>query len=204
MALFKSIEKSLNEINCLSENVKILARLEDISLRLKKINLRSFLEEEITRFNHFDCVRFFIGIDGDFLSKEKVSIHTDPELLSMFIRNFINNSINHGKDETGEKMIVLFNISEEENSIIVDLVNNGKPFHEGFNFPDFIQLGKRSGSTKGSGLGGFIMWRITKLLKMSFNMSLVPMVFEINKEDDEVMNIIGNVHFQLRITQNDK
>ena len=111
----------------------------------------------------------------------------------MFIRNFINNSINHGKDETGEKMIVLFNISEEENSIIVDLVNNGKPFHEGFNFPDFIQLGKRSGSTKGSGLGGFIMWRITKLLKMSFNMSLVPMVFEINKEDDEVMNIIGNV-----------
>ena len=39
-------------------------------------------------------------------------------------------------------------------------VNDGKPFDEDFTFHDFISFGKKTGQSKGAGIGGFIMNRV--------------------------------------------
>lgn len=197
--LFEWINDGLNDIDRLSESIRTLTKTNKQNLNLQITDIYNcFLEELENAMNNYKQVSYYMGINNDFTRRQKIEINTDPELFKIFIRNFIMNTVRHGRNSTEEGLSIVINFRMEEDFLLVDLINSGIPFPKTFDFAEFIVFGSRAGKNKGTGLGGFLMQRIAGLLDMDFDMLRKTGTMEIDNYHQRIQ-IPTNVHFTLKI-----
>ena len=83
------------------------------------------------------------------------------DVMSM-VQNIIDNAINHGFDDISEKYTLTINLTIEDEYYIIEFVNNGKPLPEGINKDRYGIEGVKSGDSKGSGIGGYVVKSIAE------------------------------------------
>ena len=70
------------------------------------------------------------------------------------VNNLIRNADMHAFPEPREDALIRFAIRENRRNITIDYTNNGKPFQKNLSAKDFLSFGKKSGESRGEGLGG--------------------------------------------------
>ena len=91
---------------------------------------------------------------------EAKGIEANSTLLKALIDNLLTNANKHGfgKSENGNEVTIQLN--EMDDSLILEVKNNGKPFPKGFTKEKFITKFSTSDKSTGSGIGGFDINRI--------------------------------------------
>lgn len=200
--VFESLESNMNDISNLLESVRKILDISASPINLTETGYRDYLNSELQKqADILKDVEVLIGVDDVYDNNIEVQFSADPNLFSLVIRNFIINSVRHGFSKAIENRIILFNLTHDDDYYYLNMINNGDPFPEGFNHEDFAKFGKRAGSLKGSGLGGFIMNEVVKkhngILSVISGNDLMQI-----KSKNELKVVRKSIHFQIQLPKN--
>lgn len=162
--LFTRLDDVIGTAKMLFDNMQKVIELDKDKLKKTKVNILNFLKDEVDKFSE-ELKDFHITYSFFFRERPSIYIDIDKNSFSNVISNFIRNSIQHGFDPTAKERHLAFNVSKDEYSseIIIDLLDNGKGFPEGFNFKDFITYKIKSNNSTGSGIGGYLLYRTVEI-----------------------------------------
>lgn len=156
--LIKRVEKSLDK---LSSYVSHLAD-EQVFSDPEPVNLEEILSKEVreeanyvVKYQRDDAAFDLAEIESPIVMMGKT------DAMSM-VQNIVDNAINHGFDDLSEKYTLTINLTIEDDYYIIEFVNNGKPLPEGINKDRYGIEGMKSGDSKGSGIGGYVVKSITE------------------------------------------
>jgi signal transduction histidine kinase len=134
-----------------------LARVQrDGNLSTSRIAIKSFIERLMKRYSGINFT-----INGD-----DYTIFGDEFALSLCLRNLIENTLRHNKEEHKN---VIIDLSSKENKVKVSYKDNGKPFTG-----DLSSLGKifyKYDSAKGSGIGLYLIKKLTLKMNGQFHIT---------------------------------
>jgi type I restriction enzyme M protein len=161
-----------NVFNRLDENIDGISRTFGLmhsilyfsanSLELEYSDiLITFNKIKVSLQPELGSIEFQIGVDDD-IRKDDLLIEFDHNQIEELLRNFTLNSKLHGFDETVDPKIIyiFFSKSSDSNFLEINLINNGKPFPDGFTLEDFTSFGTRGTNSSGTGIGGYLMKKI--------------------------------------------
>lgn len=197
-----AIENNIGGITDLFESIKIVLSISGAKLNVQDTSFRSIISACFTNLlGTNEDFLIFTGIDQNYNSIEDVLIPIDSKLFTILISNFIVNSIKHGYEAEDINKILVFNLTQDDDFCYLNMINNGKSLPEDFSSEDFIQFGKRAGTTKGSGLGGFIMNEIVR--KHGGSLSIIPFkeMVQISSENESLV-VNKGIHFQIQLPKN--
>jgi len=198
--VFNDVNEILGEMSSLIEDIVLVANLdkEANSLNKKNILVLPYFEKTVKKIQGE-----ILDVDLNIFYSEKKMFHNvliqiDENLFTKVIRNFVMNSLKHGYSDHKEKPVyIILSVTEDDLMLQIDLLNDGKPFPEGFTFNDFISFGKKSGANKGSGIGGFIMNQI--ILHHGGNWTKVGFDESNSLEASLTKSLNIGVHFRIKL-----
>lgn len=200
-AVFADINDLMSEMSSLIDDIVTVVNLDkkEVLINKKEVSALSFFEKVAKKIqNEFPEIQLQLNyIDRKVFNNVRISV--DDNLFFKVIRNFTLNSLKHGYEETvREKPVYIFlSITEDQLSFQIDLINDGKPFDTGFSFSDFVSFGKKTGLTKGSGIGGFIMNQIIVHHMGTFEMISENSTNEMHQRLQSLMKT--GVHFKITL-----
>ncbi len=159
-------ESVLREMGDLFVDMQSLLNLKRSSIRRERVELKDFFREQVSQMNSL-----LVGVKvfyerSDKEKKDRYVTMLDKSLFSKVVKNFLMNSVKHGfEGEVVDEKIILFDfaVSEDELWMEITMMNNGKKLPEGFSLEDFISFGGKSGTSRGAGIGGYLMNRAVQL-----------------------------------------
>ncbi len=98
-------------------------------------------------------VKFKIRVKGK--TKEKVLLHKTSIVEA--INSLLDNAQAHAFEEETSKPEVIFKLAEDDEYLIIDYQNNGKPFPENLTEENFLSIGIKRKDSEGEGIGGAII-----------------------------------------------
>ncbi|MBK8503118.1 MAG: HAMP domain-containing histidine kinase [Saprospiraceae bacterium] len=153
----KRIRAITERLNSEVEKMKI----EQEEIHLEEMDIEISLNQVIKDYSHTS--KFTIEV-LESTGLEKIIIPFDRQLMTTVVYNLIDNSAKHGFQDQGMKYKIIskLNIANENNQpyCAIEYMDNGLGFPEGFTFADYVQRGKKAGSSRGSGIGGDRIRRI--------------------------------------------
>jgi signal transduction histidine kinase len=150
----------INRVYALMENMKGILFSHEKYFKPKNIEIKSFIEDCLTRESINGKLQWYVTINGTYLSHKKVFAEIDATQFEYLVRNMVVNALEHGKKN--EILHFLVDIVDLKESTLIDFMNDGEPLPSNLNLEDFIQFGKKSGDSKGQGLGGFLINKVIK------------------------------------------
>ncbi|WKZ59220.1 MAG: N-6 DNA methylase [Cyclobacteriaceae bacterium] len=159
-------ESVLREMGNLFVDMQSLLNLKRSNLNRERVELKDYFKSQVNQMSdQLNGVSVFYE-RSERERKERYVAMLDKTLFSKVVKNFLLNSVKHGFSEeaVSRKMILFeFSISEDELWIEITMMNNGKKLPEGFTFENFISFGGKSGTSRGAGIGGYLMNRAIQL-----------------------------------------
>ncbi|MCZ8021519.1 MAG: N-6 DNA methylase [Cyclobacteriaceae bacterium] len=159
-------EMVLREMGDLFVDMQSILNLKRSNIKRERVELKGFFKEQVNQMNsQLNGVTLFFELNEK-QKKDRYITLIDKSLFSKVVKNFLLNSIKHGfSGNTVDEKIILFDfaVSEDELWIEITMMNNGRKLPEGFTFEDFISFGGKSGTSRGAGIGGYLMNRAVQL-----------------------------------------
>ncbi len=91
---------------------------------------------------------------------EERGIYANKTLLITLLDNLLTNANKYAFDKKVKVNEVIIELTEDDNSLMMEIRNNGKPFPKNFDREKFITKYSTADSQNGSGLGGYDIHRI--------------------------------------------
>lgn len=154
--------------------------LEDAPEQAKSdiINLTKFVKSFQQKFTFDNKFSYRLIVDNEsFLDLESNTliplVDFNKQQLDKLFSNVVINAVNHGfKDK--KDYFIDFIIKANEQLIILEIRNNGRPMPSGFGFKDLITRGEKSVDSVGMGLGGFEIKSMVELYDCVFELDNNP------------------------------
>jgi len=214
--LMSDMQKISGDLLALSESIQNIINVGKEELQFENAHILHFIKDQVNKWPLKDS--YNIAFNPENPENPDVKIQINKEQFSILIRNFLENTHKHGYPD--QKMSkydcslsdvpparnIVINILRQEDSVIIDLINDGEPFPHDFSFNNYISFGDRSGSAKGPGIGGYLMNRIVENHNGQFKMlesgsSLIIPAFH-KKQTPGSIRIITGVFFRIILPTN--
>lgn len=157
ISALKEIKRDVNFITDVlekGENGLILSEYEKKLIPLSDIN--SIINDLSN--NGFNFIIKKLLLKGDKL-KEK-GIYANKTLFKTLLDNILTNANKYAFDKKKPGNEVIIELTEVDDSLSMEIRNNGKPFPKNFDREKFITKYSTADSSNGSGLGGYDIHRI--------------------------------------------
>jgi len=129
-----------------AENILKLRHLEK-----EELNLRDLLRSIARTKPHIN-----FEINGG-----RSTILADKSLLTIMFNNFFENAEKHGEfQKMKDKGRIAIEILNQQDNLVLEIRNNGKPMASDFTIEDFLSNGNSNGVSSGSGFGGYLIGQI--------------------------------------------
>jgi signal transduction histidine kinase len=138
---------SLEHINDILESTRKLVTHEIRREEFQEVDIRELFEREIIPLF---ASKMPISVESD--NSIKIRLHRQSFIEA--ILNLIRNAEVHGYQGDCSNASLLFRITDRRKRIVIDYINNGRPFPANLNAKDFLAFGRKSGDSPGEGLGG--------------------------------------------------
>lgn len=150
----------------------------------QEINLYEWLKQETnSRKKEYD-----IRVTTKEVNPEDVfNIKVVASAIRDLFENLLENVEKHGFERELKNYKVLFELSIQDEIIIIEFKNDGNPLPNGFDEKKYFTSGAGAGKNKGSGFGGFFIART--LRKHEGNLEFIPTPQESNY----------TVHFRIKL-----
>lgn len=146
----------------------IQLRIEDLLYQVEKfwspesledtqsISLCSFIED-YTNKHQSPLFKYECHFDSALPHNKMPNVTLPPRALTKVLDNIISNACSHGfENQKDENNIVKIEVSIEEDTPIITISNNGKPFHEKLTTEDVFTYGSSSKTGQSHfGIGGY-------------------------------------------------
>lgn len=136
------------------ESVKQIRNIIDVTEKYinRQISKEDFQPADL--YKMLDDIRRLSDIEINITStlSSKVLLHEAG--FKEAINNLIENAKKYAFDPGQKDAQLMFALSEDERDVIIDYRNNGRPFPPNISKNRFLNIGKKSGSKGGLGLGG--------------------------------------------------
>jgi type I restriction-modification system DNA methylase subunit len=157
--VLERLESSVKDIRQTLKKAEASLNIGKSDLKLKMLGIRSFIENEIVPLYQNAILTFEI-------KGKDIDIKADEYQLRLMFKNFIDNAIKHGFNNSGSKHENIIKITIQYHSgatqVIIIIANNGSDFSEGFNSAMFEKKGATVDRDNGSGFGGYHMKKIVE------------------------------------------
>ncbi len=194
--------KKINQVHWLIESLKGILFADKKYFKPELTELKPFIERCLENEIQNNEMQWYVVIDGEYTSKHKYFAEIDRQQFENVIRNIVVNAINHGKNESNLHFVVNIMSYEEfdktDNSIMIDFINDGNPLPVDFSIEDFIQFGIKTGTSKGHGLGGYLINQVVN--NHNGYIELIPPGNNIEVEKGIIIS--NRVHFEITIPKN--
>jgi two-component sensor histidine kinase len=137
---------SLSQINDIIDNTRQLVTREIDSETLRELELKELLERDVFPLH---TGKFKMIVDGGPLW---LSLHRESFVEA--INNLLRNAEVHGFTVPNAANEVRFALRQTRKMVVIDYVNNGRPFPANLSTDDFLSFGKKGADSPGEGLGG--------------------------------------------------
>lgn len=157
ISALKEIKRDVNFITDVlekGENGLVLSQYEKQIISLSDIN--SIINELSNNGFSFKIKKFLLK--GEML-KER-GIYANKTLFKTLLDNILTNANKYAFDEKATGNEVIIELSEVDDSLAMEIRNNGKSFPKNFDKEKFITKYSTADSRNGSGLGGYDIHRI--------------------------------------------
>ncbi len=157
VSVMKEIKRDINFITDVlekGENGFVLSEYEKETIPLSEIN---------NIINHLSNNSFNFWIKKFLLECEKPKergIYANKTLFKALLDNILTNANKYAFDNKVISNEVVFELTEVDNYLILEIKNNGKPFPKNFDREKFITKFSTASKISGSGLGGYDIHRI--------------------------------------------
>jgi signal transduction histidine kinase len=131
----------------------------------EEVDLRDLFESEILPL--FSGKKFEIRLDVP--AAVRIRLHRTSFIQA--IKNIVRNAEVHGFQGSlrcPERPVVRFEARETSRDVVIDCINNGAPFPEGFTTKDFLAFGRKGRNSPGKGLGGAWIGKFVEVHDGSF------------------------------------
>jgi type I restriction enzyme M protein len=153
-------QHNIKQVYITLDNMKGVMFSEEKFFKPKRQEIRSYFRKKLQAEKFNSDLTWFIGVDGNFIKPINIFAEFDNVQFDYILRNICLNAINHGNMTS--KLILAIDIKSTEESIQIHFINNGEPFPSNFSVEDYVAFGKKTGKSKGSGLGGYVINQIVK------------------------------------------
>ncbi|MBN1184000.1 MAG: N-6 DNA methylase [Bacteroidales bacterium] len=166
--LLSDMINSADNLLGLTESISQILDVTREDITYENVYIKKFIKEQVAKWEHKNI--YNIVFHGEENEAPDVECALNRDQFALLVRNFLENTNKHGytnrtdkydlSELTGPSRNIVFNAFRQEESIIIEMINDGDPFPADFTFEDFVNFGGRGGSAKGSGIGGFLMKKI--------------------------------------------
>lgn len=178
----------------LNKALQTLKNLEDFRVdsfkksELETVNILKWMKDYGKRKNRLK--EYNIQVITKEEDENLFNINIVPAPFENVLDNLLENAEKHGFKGDLKTYSVLFELSTEQDYIIIDYKNDGQPLLVGLDKDRFITRGSFAGNNSGSGFGGFFINRTIEKLGGGF---------EIEEIDDHSQ---WNIHFKIKLKAN--
>ena len=172
MAYFDMFNHSALEMDKLLSQLRTVSFITNKTPELKEIPLKAFIEQIKYNLNeviHKNKVTFESNVD------EKSCLKSDPELLIFVVQNVIENSIVYNYTDNHTPVVKIY-FSENEENAIIKITDNGIGIPPEYYNLIFDMFFRATSSSKGSGLGLYLVKRT--LVKLQGNVQVQSRISE--------------------------
>jgi signal transduction histidine kinase len=157
-------------MNAMRENVEdilMLSRIDNdkVQVNLKRINLKSFLEETIEPYGAW-AKRKQLSFALEIAKEAPQYLKTDEAVLRHIIVNLLSNAIKY----TQHLGSVTLKVSCEDERLIVAVIDNGKGVDEEKKSSIFELFSNRTNEYENTGMGLYIVSQLSMMLKYEISM----------------------------------
>jgi len=140
--ILNRIQNEINSSRFALKNIDDWLAISKDNLNREETEIVSFFEDEIKLHSAQEDINITVE------SKKPLTVNIDRERFKILIRNFIENAKKHGfKNNFPQYRKIIFTIQEEtlDNSIRIEVKNNGNSIDENFNLTTSLSSGTNKG-----------------------------------------------------------
>ncbi|TWJ16851.1 signal transduction histidine kinase [Geobacter argillaceus] len=138
---------SLGQINGIIDNTRKLVTREINREEFGEVELKELLEKEV--FPLHSGGKFHLVVEG---AAVRLRLHRDSFIEA--VNNLLRNADVHGFPAYCPNAEVRFLLRQTRKNVVIDYVNNGRPFPANLSTEEFLSFGRKSVESPGEGLGG--------------------------------------------------
>lgn len=176
----------------LDETLKNLLRImqlkEDGQMQLEELGAKEIREMILNITNSYQSE---VGLD--LCIEPKLSFTTDKELLSIILKNLLDNSFKYFDERQTEKLIKIAIKETDGNKVKIILEDNGEGIEEEISGKVYDLFFRGNRKSKGSGLGLFIARKAIEKLNGSIHFSSIPKketIFSVTLKKDLSLRLV--------------
>jgi type I restriction enzyme M protein len=157
ISALKEIKRDVNFITDVlekGENGLVLSEYQKLIIPLSDIN--SIINELSNNGFNFKIKKLLLK--GEKLKKK--GVNANKTLFKTLLDNILTNANKYAFDKKATGNEVIIELTEIDDSLSIEIRNNGKPFPKNFDREKFITKYSTADSSNGSGLGGYDIHRI--------------------------------------------
>ncbi len=163
------VDKEIDRLSKLVRSLVSVTRLEEVKPSFSYLNLRNEISAAIKILSPITLDKGISIINN---INENINIETDRDLLIEIAINIIDNAVKYGRTNGW----VRIDTEEHDNIISIVISDNGKGIHEKdlpYIFDNFYMTDDARESGKGSGIGLYVVKRITEILNWDISVKSV-------------------------------
>lgn len=150
----------INQVYDVMENMKGILFSDEKYFKPTKTELIPFIKKCLKREITNDNIKWTILINESATSTRKIFVEIDTNQFEYLVRNMVVNIERHGGNKKTINLLV--NLVSDKEKTLIEFINDGEPLPANFNISDYIQYGKKSGTSTGQGLGGYLINKVVK------------------------------------------
>lgn len=192
----------ISKVNQIMGTMEGILLAESSSFSPERTEIITYLRKRLEKASEHREFDFYVGVHSKYDSEGRINAEIDKAQFDHLVDNIIINAVEHSDDVDG-KLLLVVNVvvveSEKSKDVEIHFMNNGNELPADFSIDDYVGFSRKSGSSRGQGIGGFLVNRIT--LNHHGKLSLMPSSSFKFRAKDEDVNFKSNFEIVVTIPQ---
>lgn len=168
LSLFEMVGETVRHMDSMLLKLQMAYELSQQSIEFERVPLAEIVNDQVEKFRK----RIVNGrIDLTIHSAKPIPLFSNAKLITIIIKNLLENAVNFRKPENHQELIITIQVFYEENQLQLIVSDNGIGIEDPYLTKIFDQYFKGTQSSKGNGLGLYLVQKALDKLRGSIQVS---------------------------------
>lgn len=168
LSLFEMVGETVRNMDSMLLKLQMAYELSQQEIEFEKVPVADIVHDQVEKFNK----RIPNGsIELDIHTKKSIPLFSNAKLFTIIIKNLLENAVNFRKTGDAEALVITIQVVYTESNLLLIVRDNGIGIEEVYLSKIFEQYFKGTQSSKGNGLGLYLVQKALNKLKGTIEVS---------------------------------